>query len=296
MRQTLEIAELVEAAGGHGIVCSASELTFIRQYLGRPVFAVTPGIRPRGAPTQDQARVTTVEEAVRAGSSLLVLGRAVTSAADPRAALALRVGDHQTLRIAAGRYHQPADPTQLDPIYGNPRLGPLTADHVIAGYEWKSEFGNVRVEAFHKQYTDLVTQDSVTFYANQGHGHARGVDVFVQGTYRWLSGWASYGFLDARRKELDDPEEVPAAYGVRHSLTLVSQYLATSTWSVGARYTYEETRTFARLLATLGVEAEPLAVDRLATILWNKDHLILAIPSGMRQAPHSSRHRQFSFR
>src|SRR5262245_46461858 len=148
--------------------------------------------------------------------------------ADPRAALALRVGDHQTLRIAAGRYHQPADPTQLDPIYGNPRLGPLTADHVIAGYEWKSEFGNVRVEAFHKQYTDLVTQDSVTFYANQGHGHARGVDVFVQGTYRWLSGWASYGFLDARRKELDDPEEVPASYGVRHALTLVSQCRATS--------------------------------------------------------------------
>ena len=81
------LAELVEGAGGHGIVCSASELTFIRQYLGRPVFAVTPGIRPRGAPTQDQARVTTVEEAVRAGSSLLVLGRTVTSAVDPRAAL-----------------------------------------------------------------------------------------------------------------------------------------------------------------------------------------------------------------
>jgi orotidine-5'-phosphate decarboxylase len=81
------LAEMVEAEGGHGIVCSASELVFIRRYLDRSIFAVTPGIRARGGPAQDQARVTTVEEAVRAGSSLLVLGRAVTSAADPRAAL-----------------------------------------------------------------------------------------------------------------------------------------------------------------------------------------------------------------
>ena len=82
-----QLADLVESAGGHGIVCSASELPFVRQFRRKPVFAVTPGIRPAGAATHDQARVTTVEEAVRAGSSLLVLGRAVTAAPDPRAAL-----------------------------------------------------------------------------------------------------------------------------------------------------------------------------------------------------------------
>jgi orotidine-5'-phosphate decarboxylase len=83
-----QLAELVESVGGHGIVCSASDLPFVFHFRGRPVYAVTPGIRPAGAPTQDQARVTTVEQAVALGSSLLVLGRAVTSAADPRAALA----------------------------------------------------------------------------------------------------------------------------------------------------------------------------------------------------------------
>jgi hypothetical protein len=163
---------------------------------------------------------------------------------DPRGALAWRVDEHQTVRVAAGRYHQPADPRFLDPVYGNPDLEPLAADHVIAGYEWKSSFGNVRVEGYRKNYRDLVTQDSVTYYANGGFGHTRGIDVFVQGTYRWLSGWISYGFMDARRKELDDPEEVTAAYGVRHSLTLVSQYLATSSWSIGTRYTYGSGRPF----------------------------------------------------
>src|SRR5262249_48817881 len=113
---------------------------------------------------------------------------------DPRAALAWRVDEHQTVRVAVGRYHQPADPRFQDAVYGNPRLGPLEADHAIAGYEWKSEFGNVRVEAYHKDYRDLVTQDSAAFYSNQGYGSARGIDVFLQGTYRWLSGWVSYGF------------------------------------------------------------------------------------------------------
>jgi vitamin B12 transporter len=172
------------------------------------------------------------------------LSRPAAWTADPRAALAWRMDGRQTLRVAAGRYHQPPDAEHLDRVYGNPDLGPLRADHVIAGYEWKSEFGNVRVEAFRKDYRDLVTQDLATFYANGGHGVARGVDAFLQGTYRRLSGWLSYGYLDARRKELDDPEEVPASYGVKHSLTLVAQCQATSSLQVGARYTGTTGRPF----------------------------------------------------
>ncbi|TMQ72521.1 MAG: orotidine-5'-phosphate decarboxylase [Candidatus Eisenbacteria bacterium] len=83
-----QLADLVEAAGAHGIVCAASDLPPMMAFRRRPVFAVTPGIRPAGSATHDQARVTTVDEAVAMGSSLLVLGRAVTAASDPRAALA----------------------------------------------------------------------------------------------------------------------------------------------------------------------------------------------------------------
>jgi orotidine-5'-phosphate decarboxylase len=82
-----QLAQLIEASGAHGIVCAARDLPFIRQYRGKDCFAVTPGIRPAGSAAHDQVRVSTVAEAVRLGSSLLVLGRAVTAAADPRAAL-----------------------------------------------------------------------------------------------------------------------------------------------------------------------------------------------------------------
>jgi orotidine-5'-phosphate decarboxylase len=49
---------------------------------------VTPGVRPAGSDVNDQARVATPEEAVRAGADLLVIGRPITGAADPGAAAA----------------------------------------------------------------------------------------------------------------------------------------------------------------------------------------------------------------
>jgi orotidine-5'-phosphate decarboxylase len=82
------LLDLTERAGGAGIVCSAADLEGLRLRHPAPFFAVTPGIRPSGGAAHDQARVASLADAVRAGSSLAVLGRAITSADDPRAALA----------------------------------------------------------------------------------------------------------------------------------------------------------------------------------------------------------------
>lgn len=83
------LALTIEAleAGAAGIVCAAPDLRPLRAALGPDFFAVTPGIRMSGGESHDQKRVATVEGAARDGASLLVLGRAVTGAADPRAAL-----------------------------------------------------------------------------------------------------------------------------------------------------------------------------------------------------------------
>ena len=83
-----ELLTMSEQAGALGIVCSAADLAGIRELHPAPFYAVTPGIRPAGGATQDQKRVATVADAVRLGSSVIVLGRAVTGADDPRAALA----------------------------------------------------------------------------------------------------------------------------------------------------------------------------------------------------------------
>lgn len=74
-------------AGADGVVCSAQEATQMRAALGAEALIVTPGIRPAGAEVGDQARVVTPGSAIRAGSTHLVVGRPITKADDPLAAL-----------------------------------------------------------------------------------------------------------------------------------------------------------------------------------------------------------------
>jgi len=84
----LRLAELAQACGLDGVVCSAHEAPALRAACGGEFKLVTPGIRPADAAKDDQARIVTPEAAVRAGADYLVIGRPVTQAADPVATLA----------------------------------------------------------------------------------------------------------------------------------------------------------------------------------------------------------------
>lgn len=72
-----------------GVVASALEAARIRQLAGPDLLLVTPGVRSRGSAAGDQKRVATPAEALRDGADYLVIGRQVTRAADPVAALCL---------------------------------------------------------------------------------------------------------------------------------------------------------------------------------------------------------------
>ncbi|MEW8372898.1 MAG: orotidine-5'-phosphate decarboxylase [Candidatus Thiodiazotropha sp.] len=81
------LARLTRQAGLDGVVCSPREAQMLRRDLADEFLLVTPGVRPRQAARDDQRRVMTPAEAIRAGSSYLVVGRPITGAADPVAAL-----------------------------------------------------------------------------------------------------------------------------------------------------------------------------------------------------------------
>ncbi|MEX0878844.1 MAG: orotidine-5'-phosphate decarboxylase [Thermoanaerobaculia bacterium] len=81
------LARLAQECGLDGVVCSASDLPAIRGACGPGFFTVVPGIRPAGSDLQDQKRVATPAAALAAGADLLVIGRPVTAAPDPEAAL-----------------------------------------------------------------------------------------------------------------------------------------------------------------------------------------------------------------
>ena len=85
--QVVRLATLSQESGLDGVVASPQEAQALRRRLGKEFLVVTPGIRLPGVDVNDQARVATPAQAARVGASHLVIGRAVTAAADPAAAL-----------------------------------------------------------------------------------------------------------------------------------------------------------------------------------------------------------------
>ena len=79
----IRLAKLAERSGLDGVVCSAKEAALLRKSVGPSFCLVTPGIRPAGVAAGDQKRVMVPAEALRNGSDYLVIGRAITQAADP---------------------------------------------------------------------------------------------------------------------------------------------------------------------------------------------------------------------
>lgn len=95
--QVLRLARLTEVAGLHGIVCSAADMHALKGRLRSGFLFVTPGIKGTTTPAgEDQKRVLSPGRAIAAGSSLLVVGRAITGAPDRR------VAAREVLRDIAG--------------------------------------------------------------------------------------------------------------------------------------------------------------------------------------------------
>lgn len=86
-QQVAALAAMAQRAGCDGVVASPAEVAAVRAATLPPFLVLTPGVRPEGAPADDQARVASPSAAVRAGADFLVVGRPVTEAADPAQAL-----------------------------------------------------------------------------------------------------------------------------------------------------------------------------------------------------------------
>lgn len=83
----LRLATLASNSGLDGVVCSAQEAALLKDHLGSYFALVTPGIRPSFATAGDQQRIMSPAAAMAAGSHYLVIGRPITQADDPMAAL-----------------------------------------------------------------------------------------------------------------------------------------------------------------------------------------------------------------
>ncbi len=93
------LARLAQEAGMDGVVASPREVELIRQVCGSEFAVVTPGVRPADAALDDQKRVMTPGEAIAGGADYLVIGRPISAAADPEAAVA-RILEEMTAALA----------------------------------------------------------------------------------------------------------------------------------------------------------------------------------------------------
>jgi len=84
--QVLRLGEVAWNAGLDGLVCAPPEITMLRERFEGQLKLVVPGIRPTGSPPDDQKRTLAPADAIARGADILVVGRPITNAPDPRAA------------------------------------------------------------------------------------------------------------------------------------------------------------------------------------------------------------------
>ncbi len=82
--KVLELSKLAKESGLDGVVCSVREASLVKKECGKDFIVVTPGIRPQGAAKDDQARVATAKDAIKAGADYIVVGRPIIESKNPK--------------------------------------------------------------------------------------------------------------------------------------------------------------------------------------------------------------------
>jgi len=98
--QVVRLALLTREAGMDGVVASPQEVARIRAACGRRFVIVSPGIRPEKGKRNDQRRVMTPEEAVRAGVDYIVVGRPIVEAKDPLGAAREMIAEMESVSLS----------------------------------------------------------------------------------------------------------------------------------------------------------------------------------------------------
>lgn len=165
---------------------------------------------------------------------------------DPRLSLAYKAGSHGSVSLAYGKFRQSATNELLRM---NPSLEQERADHYIASYQILNNDRTFRLEAYHKQYANLVKygMNGGMELKNSGKGYARGAEVFWRDnrTFRRTDYWIAYSFLDTKRNYLNFPYEATPAFASAHNLSIVYKYFFTRLKTqFGASYAFASGRPY----------------------------------------------------
>jgi hypothetical protein len=158
----------------------------------------------------------------------------------PRASLAYKVGRNAQASLAYGQFFQNPENRNL------PAVNPLSfqkATHYIAQYQKTTNLTTFRVEAFYKEYDDLIKTGLVNnqprAVSNEGFGDAKGFELFWRDkkTIKNLDYWISYSFLDTKRDFANFPFAITPNFAAKHTASIVAKKFVTN-WKMNLNFSY----------------------------------------------------------
>jgi len=168
----------------------------------------------------------------------------------PRTSVAFKTGKNSQISVAYGEFYERPETRYL---FEKTSLNYERATHYILNYQIVEEKRTFRVEAYYKQYQNLVTTlpISTMFPAdslhNNGQGYAQGIDVFWRDkkTFKNWDYWVSYSYLDTKRQYINYPVLAEPVYATPHTASLVvKKFFPSILVNLSATYTYATGRPY----------------------------------------------------
>lgn len=158
----------------------------------------------------------------------------------PRGSLLVELPNNSEIQFAYGIYNQAPIPALLSPTIGNPTLKSSRASHYILELKRQlSQDTEIKMAAYYKDLTGLVTTDEEANYLNQGIGYAQGTEIFLRHrSGNKFFGWISYAYALSKRRDRAGEPYRPYSFDQTHVATFAASYNLTPTWEFGAKWQY----------------------------------------------------------
>ena len=158
----------------------------------------------------------------------------------PRGSVSIKLPTGSNLRFAYGHYEQSPQLSQLLSENGNAALKSSLARHYIMELEHElSTQTEFRFATYYKSAQNLITEDEVSNFLNQGSGYVGGLEAFLRHRVPdKFFGWISYAYTHAERRENPDVTYQPYLFDNTHIVSVVANYNFSPDFEIGAKWQY----------------------------------------------------------
>ena len=163
---------------------------------------------------------------------------------DPRLSLAIKAGQSSQLGASWGLFRQNVN---YEFLLGDNNLQQQEAEHYILSYQVKIKNRVLRLEAYNKQYDQLIKVDNSGSLSNRGDGYARGIDLFWRDnrTFQNIDYWISYSYVKTERNYLNYPTASVPGFVASHNFSFVyKHWFQTLRSQLGLTYTLASPRSY----------------------------------------------------